>query len=199
MRFLGTGSSTQNLLRMRMHAHASHQSEALTSIVYRTPSESQLLETIPVIVARLDHGISMQHLHLDHGTWHLRTRHIFPSNPHCSQTRKLNVLLKSHYRDPLYHPLYHIDHSSTGPHPEPQIRLRQLAIELERKANMSINKLPTELHSMIAEYLDCDTRSLSALSQVSKYYRDVAEPCLYRYLVPDFDRVVLEQLLLTFV
>jgi hypothetical protein len=45
---------------------------------------------------------------------------------------------------------------------------------------MSLSALSTELDTKIVAYLTGDTSALSAFSQVSKYYRDIAEPYLYK-------------------
>jgi len=52
---------------------------------------------------------------------------------------------------------------------------------------MPMNKLSTELDAKIASFLDSEASSLSALSKVSKYYRPVAEPFLYREIVLGVD------------
>ncbi|KAF2823309.1 hypothetical protein CC86DRAFT_409229 [Ophiobolus disseminans] len=53
---------------------------------------------------------------------------------------------------------------------------------------MSFNKLSNELDSNIAGFPDGDKHALSAFSQVSKYYRKIAEPYLYRHVSLGFDR-----------
>ncbi|KAF1945077.1 hypothetical protein EJ02DRAFT_451912 [Clathrospora elynae] len=45
---------------------------------------------------------------------------------------------------------------------------------------MSLSALPTELDSRILDFLEHD--ALNAMLKVSKYYRGVAEPYLYRHL-----------------
>ena len=63
---------------------------------------------------------------------------------------------------------------------------------------MSFGKLSTELDARIVEVLDGDTKALSAFSQVSKYYRAIAEPYLYSNIeCSGEDRYTLLQLLLT--
>ncbi|EMD89711.1 hypothetical protein COCC4DRAFT_125459 [Bipolaris maydis ATCC 48331] len=47
---------------------------------------------------------------------------------------------------------------------------------------MSFSKLSTELDTKILEYLHDDRSSLSAMSMVSKYFRRITEPILYRDL-----------------
>ena len=59
-----------------------------------------------------------------------------------------------------------------------------------------MDKLSTELDTKIATFLD--TRSLSAFSKVSKYYRSVAEPILYKDIVlKEYDEYTLKRLFLT--
>jgi hypothetical protein len=61
---------------------------------------------------------------------------------------------------------------------------------------MSLEALPTELDLRIIGFLD--TKHKSALSRVSKYYRDVAEPLLYeRVQLWGHDDHRVRQLLLT--
>jgi hypothetical protein len=65
---------------------------------------------------------------------------------------------------------------------------------------MSLSQLPTELDSRIACYLVGDSTTLSAFSEVSKYYRVVVEPHLYSRL--EFsreDEIILPRLLLTLI
>jgi len=63
---------------------------------------------------------------------------------------------------------------------------------------MSLGKLSTELDAKVAEFLEGDTKALSAFSQVSKYYRAIAEPYLYSNIeCSGEDRYTLLQLLLT--
>ncbi|KAJ8108607.1 hypothetical protein OPT61_g8058 [Boeremia exigua] len=63
---------------------------------------------------------------------------------------------------------------------------------------MSLSALPTELHIQIAQYLQ--STELSSVSKVSRYYRVIAEPHLYRYIcIPAKQDVCARKLLLTLI
>lgn len=46
---------------------------------------------------------------------------------------------------------------------------------------MSFSDLPTELDQQVIEYIE-NAQDLSSMTQVSKYYRELTEPSLYRHL-----------------
>ncbi|XP_014559201.1 hypothetical protein COCVIDRAFT_24478 [Bipolaris victoriae FI3] len=61
---------------------------------------------------------------------------------------------------------------------------------------MSFSKLSTELDTKILEYLHDDRPSLTAMSMVSKYFRRITEPILYRDLCfPEMTTIQMKQLL----
>lgn len=61
---------------------------------------------------------------------------------------------------------------------------------------MSMYSLPTELNDLIVGFLD--RQGLDAVSKVSKYYREIAEPILYRVICFEADRnIQARRLLLT--
>jgi hypothetical protein len=63
---------------------------------------------------------------------------------------------------------------------------------------MSLSALSTELDTKIAEFLADDRPTTSAFSQVSKYYRAVSEPLLYKHLLLDeYDGYTTMRLLFT--
>jgi len=65
---------------------------------------------------------------------------------------------------------------------------------------MSLSELPTELDAKIIEFLHAadDRQAVSSMSRVSKYYRQLAEPFLYRDLVfRAADEIRIKRLLIT--
>lgn len=86
-------------------------------------------------------------------------------------------------------------HSLLNPHP---ITFAFAAACCIIGANMSLSALSTELDTKIVLYLANDTPALSAFSKISKYYRGVAEPYLYKDIVLiDQDDHTIKQLFCT--
>lgn len=62
------------------------------------------------------------------------------------------------------------------------LEYRYQLLNLSCDTNMSFTALSTELDTKIIEYMQPDRSALEAMSRVSKYYRGIAEPFLYRDL-----------------